>query len=129
MSSGDRGSSSVAIVSAVVVCAVATLAVASLGLVWSAATAAATGADAAALAAAVATYPPADTSSPESVASAFAERNSARLISCSCPIDASLRVRVVTVVVAVDLEVPFFGELSVKRTARAEFNPQLWLGR
>ncbi len=130
MSSDERGSASIAIASAFAICLAATLAVSSLGLVWSAAVAAANGADAAALAAAVATFPPAaDAASPSSIASELAELNRTRLVSCVCPIDTSLRVRVAVVVVAVDVDVPFFGELSVERTARAEFDPQLWLGR
>lgn len=110
----------------------ATLAVATAGLagIFAARGQANTSADAAALAAAVATYPPAAGGSlPVSAARRAAQHNGAQLASCSCPIDGSLHPRTVTVVAAVTVTVPLFGDLEIKGAARAEFDPRRWLGR
>lgn len=102
---------------------------AALGVLFDAREEAATAAEAAALAAAVATYPPAADGSPDRLAAELAGQNGARLISCWCDVDTSLRGRVVAVTVALTADVPLFGEVRVGRTARAEFEPRLWLGR
>jgi hypothetical protein len=116
----------------VALCAlVATIGVATvaLGALFDARERAATAAEAAALAAAVATYPPAGAGAPDDLAAELATRNGARLVSCSCPRDSTLRKRVVVVTVALTANVPVFGEVLVGRTARAEFEPRAWLGR
>lgn len=105
------------------------VATAALGVLFDAREQAATAAEAAALAAAVATYPAATGGSPEDLAAEFASRNGARLISCWCDVDPSLRSRVVAVTVALTADVPLFGEMAVGKTARAEFEPRAWLGR
>jgi hypothetical protein len=102
---------------------------AALGVLFDAREQAATAAEAAALAAAVATYPDAAGGPPDRLAAELAERNGARLVSCWCDVDTSLRSRVVAVTVALTTEVPLFGEVAVGKTARAEFEPRLWLGR
>jgi hypothetical protein len=40
-----------------------------------------------------------------------------------------MRPRVVAVTVALRADLPLFGEVAVGKTARAEFEPRLWLGR
>jgi hypothetical protein len=102
---------------------------AALGALFEARERAATAAEAGALAAAVATYPPAADGSPDRLAAELAGRNGARLISCWCDVDVSLRPRVVAVTVALTADVPLFGEVTLGKTARAEFEPRLWLGR
>ena len=102
---------------------------AALGVLFDAREKAATAAEAAALAAAVATYAPAADQTPDHVAAILARQNGARLISCWCDLDSSLRARVVAVTVALTADVPLFGEVAVGKTARAEFDPRLWLGR
>ena len=104
-------------------------AVVSMALVLAGRAQASNAADAAALAAAVASYPSASQTTPSGAAGSMARHNGAALVSCACPVDASLSARVVEVVVEVAVEVPLFGEVSVRSSARAEFDPRLWLGR
>lgn len=126
----DPGSSTVLISGVVGLIATVSVATAGLGLAYGAKTQAQNAADAAALAAAVATYPPAsDLQPPRSRALMAAGANGARLVSCVCRVDGSTRSRVVSAVVAVEVEVPVFGRLDVRATSRAEFDPRLWLGR
>ncbi len=87
-----------------------------------------TAAEAAALASAVATYPPAATGSPLALAAEYARRNGARLATCRCPVDISIRPRTVTVTTALTVEVPLFGQVTVRASARSEFDPGRWLG-
>lgn len=111
------------------VIATVAIAVAGLGLAYSARAQAQTASDSAALAAAVATYPSASRDSPIGVARRMATMNGARLASCSCDIDASMRPRVVTVVTVVTVNAPILGALEVRAGSRAEFDPRRWLGR
>lgn len=87
-----------------------------------------TAAESAALAAAVATYPPAGPGSPVALAAQYAARNRSQLISCQCRVDLSLRPRTVTVTTLRKVEVPIFGVVEVRASARSEFDPGLWLG-
>jgi hypothetical protein len=112
----------------VAVIAVVGVAAASVGSLLAAREQAYTAAEAAALASAVATYPPAGTGSPMEVAAEYARRNGARLAACRCPIDLSIRPRTVTVTTALVVEVPIFGLVTVRASARSEFDPGLWLG-
>ncbi len=105
------------------------IATAALGVLFDAREKAATAAEAAALAAAVATYPPTGAGMPESLAAEYAARNDAEMVSCWCPVDGTLRTRVVAVTVALTADIPVFGEVLVGKTARAEFDPRAWLGR
>ncbi|MGH8914583.1 MAG: hypothetical protein ACRDZM_08735 [Acidimicrobiia bacterium] len=105
------------------------MAAAALGVLFDAREKAAGAAEAAALAAAVATYPPAGTGSPRSLAGEYASRNGATLVSCGCPVDGTLRSRVVVVTVSMTADVPLFGMVLVGKSARAEFDPRAWLGR
>lgn len=113
-----------------VVAAVASVAVAStsVGLLLAERERVSTAAEAAALAAAVATFPPAGRGNPIAAAGEIAAANGAELISCSCPVDSTFAPRTVEVTTEVTVEVPIFGLLTVGQKARAEFDPQLWLG-
>jgi len=102
---------------------------ASVGIVFAARSQAVAAADASALAAAVASYPPAGSGAPARVAASIAGANGATLVSCSCPANSLLEKRVVTVIVAIPLEVPILGTLSIRAGSRAEFDPGRWLGR
>lgn len=82
-------------------------------------------ADAAALAAAPLTFLPGD---PLREAAQFASANDARLIRCACPKDGSFRVRVARVEVANAIQLPFFGQVTVRARAAAEFDPMQLLG-
>lgn len=113
---------------AVAIVAVVSIAVAGLGSLYSARAQAQTAADGAALAAAVATYPPAASASPLAAARDVAAANGAVVVRCGCPRDSTLRARVVEVVTAIRADVPVFGEWLVHASSRAEFDPVRWLG-
>lgn len=126
----EAGSSSVLVSGIAGLIATVSVATTGLGLALAAKAQAETAADSAALAAAVATYPPASGSqSPLSIARQAAGANGARVVACVCEVDGSIRARVVTVAVAMDIEVPVFGDLDVIAKSRAEFDPGLWVGR
>lgn len=127
--SQDAGSAVVLFTGLIGIIATVSVAVAGLGLAYSARAQAQTASDAAALAAAVATYPPAADDTPVHRARRAATANGADLISCSCPVDRTLRPRVVAVVTAVRIDLPVFGYHAVRATSRAEFDPRRWLGR
>lgn len=125
----ERGSALPAVAGVFAILATLTLATASLGVIYAAREIAANGADAAALAAAVATYPPAGRGgAPELAARAAAAANGAVLVRCECPVDLRMRPRVATVIASVDVEVPVLGGLTVRARSRAEFDPIRWLG-
>lgn len=119
----------VAMSAVVGILAVVAVSVAALASMYSARAQAQSAADASALAAAVATYPPASPSSPVDAARGVAARNGAILVSCRCPRNGGLSARLVEVVTAVTVDVPVFGEATVRARSRAEFDPMLWLGR
>jgi Flp pilus assembly protein TadG len=125
----EEGSMAVAMSAAVALIIVTSVAVAGLGALYSARAQAQNAADAAALAAAVATYPPAASSSPREAARLAAGANQARVMSCACPVDGNLEARVAEVVVGVEADVPIFGQWLVRAGSRAEFDPSRWLGR
>lgn len=126
---GDRGAVTILMIGLCALIAAVGVGVAAVGVLLDAREQAATAAEAAALAAAVATYPPAGSGAPDEVAAELAKRNGARMLTCWCDIDTSLRPRVVAVTVALSARLPLFGEVLVGRTARAEFEPRAWLGR
>lgn len=129
LSNADRGSATVLVLFVVGLTVVLTAAVAQLGVLVAARSQAATAADAAALAAAVATYPSASSARPAGAAAQAASLNRARLDSCTCRLDSSLGARVVHVITVVPVDLPLFGRLDVRASARAEFDPRAWLGR
>ncbi|HUG31335.1 MAG TPA: histidine kinase [Acidimicrobiia bacterium] len=125
----DDGAMAIAITALIAIVAVLTTAIAAMGVLYGARAQATNAADAGALAAAVATYPPAAQTSPLAAARAVAGENGAVVTSCRCPIDTGMRTRVVEVRTAVAVEVPVFGAITVRSASRAEFDPRLWLGR
>ncbi len=125
---GDRGGASILVVGWVLVVATIGVATASVGALVSAREQAYTAAEAAALAAAVATYPPAGSGAPSTKAAEYAGRNGSRIVSCRCPVDSTLVARTVVVTTALEVDIPLFGEVTVGAAARAEFDPALWLG-
>ncbi len=113
-----------AVVASVVFLGTATASVAVLVAAKSRANA---GADAAALAAAPLTFPSlGGERSPIAEASRLALANAARLVRCRCPVDPSWVARTVDVEVGVVVSVPLFGEIVVRSTASAEFDPVAW---
>lgn len=129
MSNAERGATSLAMTAVVLIVAVLAVAVSSLAVVYAGAARATNAADAAALAAAVATYPDVGYPAPNVVAGDAATRNGSELVSCRCAVDRRLASRVAEVVVAVHVDVPLFGEVEVRRRSRAEFDPRSWVGR
>lgn len=117
----------VAMSAALGVVAIASVAIAGLGSLYAARAQAQIAADAAALASAVATYPPASATTPAAAATDVASQNGAAVVRCVCPPDASIQVRVVEVVTAIRADVPVFGEWLVRASSRAEFDPMRWL--
>lgn len=101
----------------------------SLGMLYTARAKVVTAAESGALAAAVATYPPAADHTAAEAAVEMVELNDATLVACSCVRDISLQVRSVVVTASIDVDVPIFGHLTVRSSARAEFDPRAWLGR
>ena len=126
---GERGAGTILMLGLCALIAAIGVGTTALGVLFDAREKAATAAEAAALAAAVATYPPAGAEAPDDLAAEYAARNGARMVSCWCPVDPTLRSRVVAVTVALSADVPMFGEVLVGKTARAEFEPRAWLGR
>ncbi len=85
--------------------------------------AAQTAADAAALAAAPATFPSTRSGAPALVAAEYAARNGTVLVTCRCPIDPRLAPRTVRVQVERLSRIPFWGTVTVRAGASAEFDP------
>jgi peptidoglycan/LPS O-acetylase OafA/YrhL len=125
----EDGSMAVLMSGMVAAIAVLGVAVASVGVLYGARAQATTAADAAALAAAVATYPTTSRGEPAAAARSGAEANGAVVLACGCPVDSSLHPRVVEVVVGIRVSVLIFGEVTVRSASRAEFDPASWLGR
>lgn len=126
--SRDRGSATIAMTALVASIALLAVAVTAIAVLYAARAKAHNAADAAALGAAVATFPAAADDTPLEVARLMAASNGAVLTACDCPVDAHLAPRTVQVTVAVDTRVPIFGQVVVRGHARAEFDPALWLG-
>ena len=127
--SSQNGAVTVAVCAVITILIAASLAVATLGSLYATRTKAQAAADAGALAAAAATYPPVGWEAPGVMAKRAVVANGAQLVSCQCPRDGSLRPRVVVVTAAIEADVPIFGSLTIRGAGRAEFDPALWLGR
>ncbi len=123
----DRGSGTVVVFMTAALLVASLVALSSLSALYGARLRASTAADAAALAAAVASYPPAGGGDPWGEAKTYAALNGVSVFSCSCQVDSSLAVRTVTVVVETSVNVPVFGKLDVRAGARGEFDPAAWL--
>lgn len=125
----ERGGASLLVLMIAALVGMAMIAVGSLATLYGARLHAGTAADAAALAAAVGTYPPAGAGAPVAEARRYALANGAVLVYCGCATDATLLPRTVTVLVELKVPVPIFGVIPIRAGARAEFDPMLWLGR
>jgi len=107
--------------------AMAVFLVAAVGSVGAGITAyakAAAGADAAALAAAPVTFRPfGATGSPRAEAAKFAAANGSRLIRCRCPVNRSWASRSVEVTVVRTVSILGLGDVTVRASSRATFDP------
>lgn len=128
MTVAERGSATVVVALVVALTLAALVALGSLTVLYGVRAEVNNAADAAALAAAVATYPPAGAGDPRAEAKRYAGANGAFVVSCDCPVDSGLDVRSATVIVERKVTVPFFGTLGVRAGATGEFDPISWLG-
>ena len=87
-------------------------------------------ADAAALAAAPATFADFGAGSdPERAAGETATANGAQLVECRCPVDHTWASRTVQVVVSADIDLTMLGSRRLQASAAAEFSPVRLAGR
>jgi hypothetical protein len=115
-------------VALIAVVLVLTLGVGLVGAAASTYAAAATAADAAALAAAPVTFRSFGArGSPRNEAARYANANGATLVTCTCRIDRSWSARTVSVTVSRKVSLPFVGQLSIRATSRAIFDPSALL--
>jgi Flp pilus assembly protein TadG len=126
---GDEGTMTMAMSGAIAIVAFLAVAVVAIGTLYAARAQATNAADAAALAAAVGSYPPASGLDPLDAAINVAAANGAEIVECLCAVNAGLVTRTVEVVAAIDVDIPIFGPITVRSAARAEFDPLRWLGR
>ena len=120
----ERGAGSVLTVAVMALVIFVGLAVLGAAQVITARARASTAADAAALAAAPATFPPlAGGNSPIAEALRVAEANGARLISCLCFRVATFEPRHVEVTVVFPVDLPVLGRRWVEASSAAEFVP------
>jgi hypothetical protein len=122
---GDRGSATLPALVLVSLLWVAAAGLADVGRLLAAHVQATAAADAAALAAAPATFFGGD---PRREAATWAAANGARLRSCGCPLDRRWAPRTVTVEVAIDVDLLVLGRRLVRARAAAEFDPGALLG-
>jgi hypothetical protein len=121
---GQRGASSLLAVAATGLAIVLAALVLDVALLVGHRLQMAAAADAAALAAAPVTFRGFGTTlSPRGEAAAIARANGARLVTCACAVDTSLRVRSVRVVVAADAHLLFFGRQRVTAESVATYTP------
>lgn len=121
---GERGSAT--ILALALVCVVMAIGLALLAAVQlvTARVRAVNAADAAALAAAPATFPPLSMGeTPSGIAAEMAAANGARLLRCLCPMVRSFDPRNVAVEVAVATRIAIVGEVEVRAASRAEYVP------
>lgn len=117
---GERGSATVLILAVLAALLVAAMTVGVLAQGQVAAVRAQTAADAAALAAAPATFRGDD---PARLAREYANANGAELVDCACLADPSWQTRRATVTVRVPLSVWVLQSVHITRSATAEFRP------
>ncbi|GMR02700.1 MAG: hypothetical protein BMS9Abin20_1046 [Acidimicrobiia bacterium] len=123
MSSAERGSAVIGVALAGMV-VVLIVAIGAVGAGVAAYAKAAAAADAAALAAAPVTFRPfGATGTPTEEAARFARANGARLVTCRCRVDRSWDTRTVDVTVARTVSVIGIGDVTVRATSRATFEP------
>ncbi|MGH8958768.1 MAG: Rv3654c family TadE-like protein [Acidimicrobiia bacterium] len=119
----ERGSATILALALVLVVIVTGLALLAAVQLVTARARAITAADAAALAAAPATFPALGEAAPTQVAADFAESNGARLLRCRCAMVESFDPRQVEVEVVVATRIAIVGEVEVRAVSRAEYVP------
>lgn len=120
----ERGGGTVLAVAVMAVVIVTSLALVAATQIVVGRARAVTAADAAALAAAVHTYPPSGEGiTPSQAAIRMARSNGARLTLCSCRIDSSYQSRGVEVRVETRVDVVLIGPVMVSAASRAEYVP------
>ncbi|HEU4895292.1 MAG TPA: pilus assembly protein TadG-related protein [Acidimicrobiia bacterium] len=124
----EEGTMTMAMSGAIVIVAFLAVAVVGIGTLYAARAQATNAADAAALAAAVGTYPPASDLGPLAAAIRAARANGAEVAECLCAVNPGLVARTVEVVTSIEVDIPIFGPITVRSAGRAEFDPQRWLG-
>lgn len=120
----ERGSATILALALILIIIATGLALLAATQLVTARTRAVIAADAAALAAAPATFPPlANGQSPAAVAAELAMANGARLLACRCPTVESFEPRTVEVELAVSTRVALVGIVAVRASSRAEYVP------
>lgn len=120
----DRGSLAVVVAALAGATLVVTVLVAGAGQAAAGRIRAQSAADAAALAAAPATFRSfGGSGSPSGEAASVAAANGASLVRCDCPSDASYAARTVVVEVAVEADILVIGSRTITASAAAEFAP------
>jgi len=123
VSNGEQGSATIGVALAGVV-VILMIAVGAVGVGVATYIKAAGAADAAALAAAPVTFRPFGAAgTPTAEAARFARANGARLVTCRCDVDRSWDTRTVVVTVTRSVSVIGIGEVTVRATSRATFEP------
>jgi uncharacterized membrane protein len=122
--SRQRGAATPIIAGLLVLAVLLSLLVVDVARVAAARTQLTTAADAAALAAAPATFADFGAgTNPQRAAAETARTNGARLVDCRCPIDPTWATRTVQVVVACDVGLTLLGSRHLEAVAGAEFSP------
>lgn len=116
----DRGSASISMMVLAVSMVMIAGGLAGVGRLIAAHVQATAAADAAALAAAPITFLGGD---PRAEAGRYASKNGFHLVRCRCPHDPGFQLRVVTVVVAKEVDLGLLGRHRVGARAAAEFDP------
>lgn len=116
----ERGSATILVLVVLAGLILSGATIATLGQGQIAAVRAQTAADAAALAAAPATF---RGGSPTVIAAEYAKANGALLVDCQCAVDTTWRTRRAKVTVQVPIEVFGLGRVTITRSATAEFEP------
>lgn len=123
-SGNERGAAGLALLGVGLLLLIVSVLLVDVGRVLAVRSQVAAAADAAALAAAPVTFRPFGAAgSPAEEAARFARANGARLVSCSCPVDATWETREVEVLVEADARLYVLGDVTIRATSRAEFVP------
>jgi Flp pilus assembly protein TadG len=124
--SRQQGAATVVVVALLVVGMVLALFLTDVARVAAARARLTSAADAAALAAAPATFADFGAGAdPYRSAAETAQANDAHLMECNCPVDRSWATRMVRVVVALDVDLTLLGSRHLEASAAAEFSPVL----
>ena len=120
----EHGSAGVVMLAVVAVAMCAGVVIADIGSLLATRLQAAVGADAAALAAAPASFPGMGSERPIEAARHMAAANGVRVVACRCPIDPSWAPRRVEVVVRRDVDLIVLGRVQVRAVGAADFDPR-----